>query len=600
MNLIKTKTLLAEKFRTLYYFYKQLGVRLFITLFFNCLVVLMDGLGLTLFIPLLKIADDSSKNVESGDKMTMYLRSIFEAVNLPISIPVVLVFIVIVFCLKGLFTYFTSVFQGETLANFSRTLRLRVFTDLTRITYKSFVKSDFGKLQNTINGETWRVESSAAQYIETLKNIIIVIIYLGMSMTLDYRFSILVIIFGLLFNTFYKQFYKKTKQKSVEITHLGHSINNLITQSLYNFKYMKATDVIGNYRTKTATVINDVFVNSLSITKINAFLQSIREPVMMLIVSGVILIQLLFFKTGIGTIIIVLLFFYRAMGYLLALQTSWNSFLATSGALDNMVKFEKFLDENREITNGKTPVTKVESIQFSDVGLYFDSFKVLKNIDLEIRQKETVALVGESGSGKSTVVNVACGLYTPEEGKFLVNGLDIHDVDMSQYRKRIGYISQEPTVFAGSIFENVTLWSEKTPETVDKFWNAVNKSNLRSFIESLPEKEDAVLGNSGINLSGGQKQRISIARELYKDIDILIMDEATSALDSETEREVQESIDNLEGDLIILIIAHRLSTIVNADRVVVMKAGHVEGIGTFEELKQKSEYFNKLASLQGL
>lgn len=599
----KAKIFLAGKFSILYYFYKQLGFRLFLTLLFNVLTVLMDGFGLALFVPLLKIADEGSAATAgdvSEDTLTQAVQSFFNAIHLPLTVPVVLAFIVFIFIFKGVFTYLTTVFQGITMAHFSRKLRREKIDGLSSLSYKAFVKSDFGQLQNTITSEIYRVEQAAYQYIDTLKNILIVLVYVTLSILTDYKFSLMVVGMGLLFNIIYKYFYKKTKQKSAEVTRIGHDINSNVMQSLYNFKYLKATGVIDQYKERTFKIVDEIMEVSISIAKINSFLQSVREPLMMIIVSIVILIQLLYFKTSIGSIIVILLFFYRAMANLLSLQTSWNNFLATSGSLENMRKFENFLIENKEPIQGEAVIEKVKNLQFKSVDLFFDSFKVLKAIDLQIGTKETIAFVGESGSGKSTLVNMVSNLYLPDQGEFLVNGISVNRINNESYRQRIGYIAQEPTIFSGTIFENVTLWAHKTPETLNKFWEAIRKSNLKTFIESLPENEDALLGNSGINLSGGQKQRISIARELYKDIDILIMDEATSALDSETEKEIQKSIEDLEGELIILIIAHRLSTIVNADKIVVMRAGHVEGIGEFTELKCKSEYFNKLASLQGL
>lgn len=598
--IINLKTFLATKFSILYYFYKQLGFKLVLTLLFNSLTVLMDGFGLTLFIPLLKIAGESVQTVDKTDKVTYAVQNFFSSLHLPLTVPVVLAFIILIFCFKGIFSYLTSVFQGITMAYFSRNLSRKNFSALNQLSYKAFVQSDFGMLQNTVSAEVYRVEAAAYQYIDTLKNIIIVIVYLGLSLVTDYKFSLMVIVLGLCFNYFYKFFYTFTRKKSEEVTAVAHDSNSLIMQSLYNFKYMKATNVIQLYEQRIFDVVEKSLHIKIAIAKINAFLQSIREPMMIIIVSIVILVQLVFFKTNIGSIIIILLFFYRSLANLLSLQTSWNNFLALTGSLENMQKFEKFLSSNQEVNPGTQRVERIENIGFSEAGLYFDSFKVLKDINLNVSKKETIAFVGESGSGKSTLINMLCGLYKAEEGTQTVNGQSISAVDMATYRSRIGYISQEPTIFSGSIYENVTLWAEHTQENMDRFWDAIEKSNLRPFIESLPDQENSLLGNSGINISGGQKQRISIARELFKDIDVLVMDEATSALDSETEREIQNSIDALDGELIILIIAHRFSTILNADRIVVMKAGHIEAVGTFEELKKKSEYFNKLANLQGL
>ena len=172
--------------------------------------------------------------------------------------------------------------------------------------------------------------------------------------------------------------------------------------------------------------------------------------------------------------------------------------------------------------------------------------------------------------------------------------------DLNTYRKRIGYITQEPVIFDDTVYNNVTFWSEKTDQNEHRFWEALRKASIDEFIMDQPDGKETRLGNNGINLSGGQKQRVSIARELYKNVEFLFMDEATSALDSETEKMIQQNIDRLRGQYTILIIAHRLSTIKNADRVVVMSKGQIDRIGTYKELVANSDAFKRMVELQEL
>jgi len=161
-------------------------------------------------------------------------------------------------------------------------------------------------------------------------------------------------------------------------------------------------------------------------------------------------------------------------------------------------------------------------------------------------------------------------------------------------------VSQDAVIFNDTIYNNVSFWAEKTDENLAKFEEAIRQSALKSFIDELPDKEETLLGNNGINLSGGQKQRVSIARELFKDIDLLILDEATSALDSETEKEIQQSIDALQGKYTLLIVAHRLSTVRNVDRVILMDRGKIIDMAGFEELMTRNKKFKRMVELQEL
>src|SRR5690606_36896736 len=200
------------------------------------------------------------------------------------------------------------------------------------------------------------------------------------------------------------------------------------------------------------------------------------------------------------------------------------------------------------------------------------------DVSLNIEKNQTVAFVGESGSGKTTLVNLLAGLMHPDSGSVIVDGKNLSEIDVRSYQKHLGYITQEPVIFSDTIFNNVTFWADRNPETEKQYWAALEKASIGDFVRDLPLAEESPVGSNGILVSGGQKQRLSIARELYKEVDILIMDEATSALDSETEKTIQENIDLLKGSYTFLIVAHRLSTVKSADKIVLMRNGHVEEV----------------------
>ena len=185
-------------------------------------------------------------------------------------------------------------------------------------------------------------------------------------------------------------------------------------------------------------------------------------------------------------------------------------------------------------------------------------------------------------------------------GNLSIDKQNINNLKKETYQKRIGYIAQEPVVFNDTIFNNITFWAEPTNNNLKRFQKAIEQAAIKEFIDNLDKKELTLLGNNGINLSGGQKQRISIARELYKEIDILFLDEATSALDSETEKEIQYNIDKLKGKYTIIIIAHRLSTVKNVDTLYLMDKGAIIDNGTFDELLEKSNRFKRMVELQDI
>jgi ABC-type multidrug transport system fused ATPase/permease subunit len=236
----------------------------------------------------------------------------------------------------------------------------------------------------------------------------------------------------------------------------------------------------------------------------------------------------------------------------------------------------------------------VEEVYFA----YQERGIVLENINIRIPQGTMIGLVGESGAGKSSLIDVIMGFNEPSRGTVTIDGVPLFDYDINSYRKRIGYVPQDPILFNASIRENL-LWA-KPDATNDDIDEACRRATAMEFITDLPEGQNTVVGDRGVRLSGGQCQRVALARAILRRPDLLILDEATSSLDTHSERLIQESIDALAKEATLIVIAHRLSTIVNADYIYVLEKGRVVEEGTYEHLTQLDGRFNKMVELQAL
>ena len=252
------------------------------------------------------------------------------------------------------------------------------------------------------------------------------------------------------------------------------------------------------------------------------------------------------------------------------------------------------MDEKKEIDVGKKTLKKIYGhIEFRKVSFSYEKIKksVLKNINLIIKPGEKIALVGKSGGGKTSLINLIPRFYDLESGSILIDNTDINQIKLSDLRHHLSLVSQDTIFFNDTIYNNIAYGSLNKVNS-QKVRKAAKAANAIEFIDKLPDGFNHKIGGRGVRLSGGQKQRIAIARAILKNAPILLLDEATSALDSESEKFVQEALDNLMKGRTTIVIAHRLSTIINADRIVVIDNGEIVEIGTHQSLlKSKKHYF---------
>ena len=235
-------------------------------------------------------------------------------------------------------------------------------------------------------------------------------------------------------------------------------------------------------------------------------------------------------------------------------------------------------------------------IDIDSVGFRYGNRAVLRDFSLTIQPGEMIGLVGQSGSGKSTLINLICRFYDPSEGALRIDGVDIRKLAVSDYRRHIGLVLQEPFLFFGTIADNIAYG--KPEATRQEIVAAARAAHAHDFILRLPQGYDSLVGERGQGLSGGERQRISIARALLINPRILILDEATSAVDTETELEIQRALDNLVKGRTTIAIAHRLSTLQRADRLVVMEQGQLVEQGQHDELMQRKGVYWRLYEAQ--
>ncbi|WP_414624570.1 ABC transporter ATP-binding protein [Calothrix sp. CCY 0018] len=271
----------------------------------------------------------------------------------------------------------------------------------------------------------------------------------------------------------------------------------------------------------------------------------------------------------------------------------------------SMLRFHEFLQEPSGVdSEGLLEVRKPEKaynftgkVELSHVSFgYEPSRRILHDINLLIEPYQTVALVGRSGSGKSTLVKLLFRYFEPQAGKILIDGEDIRNLNVGEYRRRLAIVHQEVDIFNGTVLDNLTYGNETA--SLKQVEEACRIAKLDEVISLLPEGYYTLVGERGVRLSGGQRQRVGIARALLVNPDVLVFDEATSSLDYESERSIQLAMSSIQGTRTTIVIAHRLSTVREADKIVVLDNGRIVEIGSHDELLQEQGIYKRLHSLQ--
>lgn len=582
------------------FYYNIVGKKLLVSISLSIIVTLLDGVGLAMFIPLMQSVSSQQPANQGSMGHLHYITDAITKLGFPLTLSTILAIVAILYAFKGIFKFLEQNYQAGVIQYFMKRIRYKLVNGLEKLSYRGFVRLDAGKIQNVFIAEVQRMSQAVKFYLTYSQTLFMLSTYVVLALLANYQFALLVAISAGLTNVFYNRIYKAMKNASFEISKKGHDFNSYMIQAVLYFKYLKSTNYLSKYSRKLEKVIDETEHLNRRTGYYGAVTMGLREPMVIFIVVLVIYVQINWMGGDMGSIILSLLLFYRALTYLVTIQGQWQAFIQNTGAMRSVGEISEVMQSDVETHGTKTFDSIAESIEIENTELSYGSNKVLSNVNIIIPRNKTIALVGSSGSGKTTLANIIIGLISPDRGRILIDGVPLTEYDLDSYRSKIGYISQDSVIFNDNIYNNITFWAEQTPENVQRFWEIIKLASLEEFINNLSDKEKTRLGDNGILISGGQKQRISIAREMYKKVEVLILDEATSALDSETEHIIQENIENLHGHYTMIVIAHRLSTIRNVDTIYLLDKGKVSISGDFHTMLQKSDKFKRMVTLQGL
>lgn len=555
----------------------------------------LEGIGINSVIPLFSLADPNQQ--KATDFISKNIEKVFSFFGLQYTLSSLAIFIIALLFLKIIAVYAANIITAKIAADYETNTR----NDLLRLTLKAdwpyLSKQKIGHLSqmlttniNNGSGVIYNI-SSGILVLVNLTIYILLVINISVSVA-AIAFCAGIIVFGIL-----KPLFQKTGAIAKNAVNQYKELAHYINENILNMKAVKSLFVEEPVLQSGWRYFDEIKKLNLKLVSFRNITNSITQ------IAGVVFIIGMFgffYKTSSFNFASFAVMVYAIQKIFLTIQTAQSQVHSLSAQMPYLESILRYKDEAKtqeEKNIGTDNFRFANLLEFKEVGFAYNSHKeALLGISFKIKKNEMVGLIGPSGSGKTTIVDLLLRLLQPQKGLIILDGKNINTIKLSEWRTAIGYVSQEVLLINDTIENNIRFYDKNI--SAEDIIMASKIANLYEFIQSQPNKFNALVGERGLSLSGGQRQRIALARVLARKPQILILDEATSALDNESEALIQKAIGELKGKITVITIAHRLSTIMIADRLITLENGRITEIGSPQGLLENPDsYFSRISKI---
>ncbi|MCI0566535.1 ABC transporter ATP-binding protein/permease [bacterium] len=557
---------------------------------------LLEAVGVNAIIPL--FAFFSGEESYGSDAVSETIVSLFDFFGTEPSVGLILVLIVLLFILRSAALFCFSYMELYIRTGYERNVREKIFRESLATEWRHLVGERIGHLETLIMTDANR----AGVLLKHLAEIIMLATSLLMYAIIAVNISPVVTAFSMLAGIViffaFRPLIRRTRMIARKTSALYRAVAEHVNESVVGMKTVKAFGAERPVQSIGQGQFEGLMNNQRRAFVISAIATQFVQPLSIIFVACVFLYAHRTETMSFGALVAVIYLVQRIFSYIQLLQGHIHTLNSLVPYVKNIIEAESLSSAHKESLEGRDSFAFEKHLSFRNVSFAYSPKKtILSDISFSIERGRLLGLIGASGAGKTTIFDLILRLLSPLYGEIALDGKPIRDIDIGEWKKNVGYVSQDMYLVNGSIKDNIRFYGDSISD--DDIADAARKAHAYEFIRELPDGFDTVVGGRGMKLSMGQRQRVSIARVLARKPQILLLDEATSALDNESEVRIQETIAGLRGTVTTFVIAHRLSTVMGCDTILVLEGRRIVEEGAPEKLlSDKNSYFYKVYNIR--
>ncbi len=578
--------------------YRVFGIYRYKVLFLTLLGFsssLLEGLGIGVLVPIFSFI--TGKDTLGGDIVSRNIGVAFTYFDIKSGLAPLLVLICSLFILKAILRLGFGYVSTMMLANFELEMRKKIYRNSLTASWGYLLKQKVGDMQHLLLSHLNYTFVSLKSVANNITDIAGFFVYVTMALLLSPLITAATVVGGLVFLLVNNPLSAKIKNLAEKRTKAAFAIAGYVTENALGLKSIKSMNLEGRVSDAADYFFVKFTKARKALTFVKAITSVILEPFSVVFIAGVFAVAYKFSSFDIGVFVATVYLIHKTFVYFGKIQEALNELNDTIPYIKSINKLQEEIAQNEEKFYGAGKFEFQKELSFKDVSFAYIADKyVLNKTNFTIKKGEMAGIIGPSGVGKTTVVDLLLRLFEVREGAILLDGVDVREISLAEWRRNIGYVAQDMFLKNDTVRNNIRFFDAGI--TDEAIVAAAKLVGADEFIEKLPQGFETVVGERGVLLSGGQKQRIVLSRIMARNPKIIVFDEATSALDNESEAMIKKTIEDLKGDVTIIAIAHRLSTVMSADRLLVLGEGRVLETGSPAELlANEDSYFYKVSNL---